>query len=85
MAANNVHLPDDLLAQAEQFAESQGRTADELAAEAVRRYLAHEKLDELSRYGHRKARELGIEDLSAEERDEFVERAVREVREQGHG
>jgi hypothetical protein len=33
---NNLHIPDDLLAQAEKFAASQGRTADDVAADALR-------------------------------------------------
>ena len=35
---NNIHIPDDLLAQAEKLATSQGRTADDLAADALKRY-----------------------------------------------
>lgn len=85
MATNNVHIPDDLLAQAERLAATQGRTTDELAADALKRYLAHQKLDELSRYGQRKARELGIENLTAEEREQFVENAIRETRRQRRG
>lgn len=46
---NNLHVPDEILAQARKRAESEGRTADELAADALKRYLAHEMLNELSK------------------------------------
>ena len=33
---NNLHIPEELLVEAQRFAEAEGRTADELAAEAIR-------------------------------------------------
>ena len=70
MATNNLHIPDDLLALAEQLAASQGRTAHDLATDALKRYLAHEWLNRLDREGagHRRRYRL--------ESDEDVERAV---------
>ena len=44
MATNNLHIPDDLLNAATAIAQADGKTTDELAADAVRRYLAHRKL-----------------------------------------
>jgi hypothetical protein len=70
MATNNLHIPDDLLAQAEQVAASQGRTADDLATDALKRYLAHEWLKKLDREGQDRRRRYGLES------DEDVERAV---------
>ena len=70
MATNNLHIPDDLLAQAEQLAASQGRTADDLATDALKRYLAHEWLNKLDREGTDHRRRYGLES------DEDVERAV---------
>jgi hypothetical protein len=70
MATNNLHIPDDLLAQAERLAASQGRTADDLAADALKRYLAHEWLNKLDREGADNRRRDGLES------DEDVERAV---------
>jgi hypothetical protein len=45
---NNVHIPDDLLTAVNEAATADGRTADEVAADAVRRYLAHRQLEELA-------------------------------------
>lgn len=59
MATNNLHIPDDLLNAANTAALAEGKTTDELAADALRRYLAHRKLDELNRYGQEQARKLG--------------------------
>jgi hypothetical protein len=59
MATNNLHIPDDLLNAATAIAQADGKTTDELAANAVRRYLVHRKLDELGKYGREQARKLG--------------------------
>ena len=58
MATNNLHIPDDLLNAATAIAQADGRTTDEPAADALRRYLAHRKLDELGKYGREQARKL---------------------------
>ena len=65
---NNLHVPDDLMAQAERLAAGQGRTADELAADALKRYIAHEWLNKLDREGQERRRRLGMKS------DEDVER-----------
>ena len=48
---NNVRIPEDLFNQAQGLAASQGRTADDLAADALRRYIEVQQnvraLDEL--------------------------------------
>jgi len=59
MATNNLHIPDALLNAAIAIAQADGKTTDELAANAVRRYLVHRKLDELGKYGREQARKLG--------------------------
>ena len=59
MAMNNLHIPDDLLNAATAIAQAEGKTTDELAADALRRYLARRKLDELGKYGREQARRLG--------------------------
>ncbi len=56
----NATLPEPLLAEMEAAAETQGKTADELLEVAARRYLAHERLQRLARYGRGQARRLGI-------------------------
>lgn len=75
---NNLHIPEELLAQAERIAQSQGRTTDDLAADALKRYLAHEWLDKVQREAHDNRRRLGL--VSDEDVDRFVESAVRESR-----
>jgi hypothetical protein len=42
IAEKNVHVPDELLEQAQRIGELQGRTADEVAADALKRYLARQ-------------------------------------------
>ena len=59
VATNNLHIPDELLNAATVIAQADGKTTDELAADALRRYLAHRKLDELGEYGRERARKLG--------------------------
>jgi hypothetical protein len=78
MATNNVHIPDDLLVQAEQLAASQGRTANDLAADALKRYLAHEWLNKVERESQERRRRLGLK--SDEDVDRVVERAIAESR-----
>src|ERR1039458_1650156 len=45
---NNLHIPDDLLSAVNEAASADGKTKDELAADALRRYLAHRKLEQLA-------------------------------------
>jgi hypothetical protein len=56
---DNLHIPDDLLSAAHEAAIAEGRTTDELVADALRRYLAHRNLDELGQYGRELSRRLG--------------------------
>jgi hypothetical protein len=56
---NNVHIPDDLLSAVSEAAATDGKTTDEIAAEALRRYLAHRQLEELGRYGREQSSHLG--------------------------
>ena len=77
---NNLRVPDELRAQAAEIADRQGRTADDLVADALRRYIAHERLEELSRYGRERAKEAGLDKLTEEQALAFVERVVDENR-----
>ena len=43
----NIKIPDDLLAQAQRLAQAEGKTADELAAEAVKREVARRLLAQI--------------------------------------
>lgn len=72
---NNLHVPDDLLSAANEAARADGITTDELAADALRRYLAHRKLEELGKYGREQSQRLGyteadVSGLIAESRRE---------------
>jgi hypothetical protein len=75
---NNLHVPNNLMAQAERLAARQGRTADELAADALKRYIAHEWLNKLDREGQERKRRLGMK--SDEEVEHEVDRAIAESR-----
>lgn len=75
---NNVCVPEDLLSQAQRLAESQGRTADELAAEALRRYLAHEWLTKLEREGMENRKRYGLK--TDEEVEAYVDQVIHEYR-----
>jgi len=73
MAANNIHIPDDLLSEMNAAAQAQGKTADDLVAEAARRYLDHKALDDLAARGSAHAKRAG-------RRASDAVAAVREVR-----
>ncbi len=77
---NNLRVPDELREQAAEIAGRQGRTADDLAADALKRYIAHEKLEELSRYGHERTKDLGLDKPAEDEAMAFVERVIDEDR-----
>ena len=51
MATNNAHIPDDLLTAVNAVAQAEGKTIDDILAEAARRYLAHKELDDLVERG----------------------------------
>ena len=70
---NNVRLPDDLLAELQMKAKAEGKTVDELAAEALRRGLEDRAWQDLLAYGRERGRVSGHS-----ERD--VPRVVRENR-----
>jgi hypothetical protein len=74
----NVHVPGELLEQAQRLAESQGRTADDLAAEALKRYLAREWVNKLSREGEESRRRLGLK--TDQDVEDYVNRVIAEYR-----
>lgn len=81
---NNLRVPDDLREQAAEIAKRQGRTADDLAADALKRYIAHESLEVLSDYGRERAKELGFDKPTEEQAVAFVERVIGEDRTERH-
>ena len=74
---NNLLIPEDLFIQAQRLADTQGRTADDLAVDALKLYLETQEnvraLDELATWGagHAQAHGFKLSD---------VERAISEVR-----
>jgi hypothetical protein len=77
---NNVHIPDDLLAEVKRLAEQKGGTADDLAAAALKQYIGHEQLENLARYGRERARAMGLDQLSEDEQMAYVDRMIHEHR-----
>jgi metal-responsive CopG/Arc/MetJ family transcriptional regulator len=60
MAANNISLPEPLLAEIQNAAEAEHRTANELAEEAVRQYLEKQSWVKFVQRNERRAREMDI-------------------------
>ena len=60
MTPKNVAIEPELFARVTEEAAAEGMTADEIANEAMKRYLALRRLDRLQRYGQKRAEELGI-------------------------
>lgn len=74
---NNLRVPADLLSLARRIAESQGRSADDLATDALKGYVQSQEnvhdLEELASWGQSHARERGFKPSD-------VERAISDVR-----
>ena len=75
MTPKNVAIDPELFARITEEAAAEGATADQIANEATKRYLALRRLDRLQRYGQKRAEELGITEddvprLIAESRSE---------------
>lgn len=75
---NNLHIPDDLLSAVNEAASADGKTTDEVAADALRRYLAHRQLEELGNYGREQSRRLGLTETD-------VPRLIAESRRENRG
>ena len=58
-AQNNLHVPDDLLAELQAKAAAEGKSVDEIAADALRKGLEERSWRELLEYGRRTGRESG--------------------------
>lgn len=56
----NVALEPDVFSRVAEEAKKQGRTPDELANEATKRFLALRRLQDLQQYGRERAAELGL-------------------------
>ncbi len=77
MATNNVHLPDELLAELQSKAQAEGKTVDELAEEALRKGLEKYAWQDLLDYGGEQGRASGYT-------EEDVPRLVKEWRREQH-
>ena len=60
MTPKNVAIEAELFARITEEAAAEGTTADQIANEATKRYLALRRLDRLQRYGQKRAEDLGI-------------------------
>ena len=56
----NVAIEPELFERISEEAAAEGKTADELANEAAKRFMALRRLDRLQRYGQQRAADLGI-------------------------
>lgn len=73
MTETKTELPDDLQQKVEEIAREQERKPSEVVEDAVRRYVAVRRLEQLAEKGEERARARGI-------REEDVPRLVEEVR-----
>jgi Arc/MetJ-type ribon-helix-helix transcriptional regulator len=72
---SSVHMPSDLLAQAQAVADEEHRTADDVVREAVERYLSDRRWQRILAYGEERTKTLGLTEddlprLIAESRQE---------------
>jgi metal-responsive CopG/Arc/MetJ family transcriptional regulator len=61
-AANNISLPEPLLAQIQIAAKAEHRTIDEVLSDAVKRYVEDRSWTNLLDYGAERARALGVKE-----------------------
>ena len=80
MSQKTINLPDDVYERVQRQATEEGKTVDELAAEFVQKQLAHAALDRLSRKAERARGNMTEEEVEA-----VVDRAVKESREERRG
>ena len=64
---NNVHVSDELLAELQAKAQTEGKTVDELAEEALRKALEDRDWQDLLDYGRRTGRESGYAEADVPE------------------
>jgi len=56
----NVALEPEVFARVAAEAQKEGKTPDELANEAAKRFLASRRLQDLQQYGRQRASDLGL-------------------------
>lgn len=77
---SNITLPADLLAQVQAIAAKEGKTADELTAEAMKREVARRTLERLKTEAT--ARRGNMTD---EQVEEYVDKVIHEYRAENRG
>ena len=61
-AANNISLPEPLLAEIRSAAQAEHRTVDEVLTDAVKRYVEERSWTRLLDYGAERAKALGVKE-----------------------
>jgi metal-responsive CopG/Arc/MetJ family transcriptional regulator len=61
-AANNISLPEPLLAEIQSAAQAEHRSVDEVLIDAVKRYVEERSWMKLLDYGAEQAKTLGIKE-----------------------
>ena len=61
-AANNISLPEPLLAEIRSAAQAEHRSVDEVLTDAVKRYVEEHSWTKLLDYGAERAKELDIKE-----------------------
>jgi metal-responsive CopG/Arc/MetJ family transcriptional regulator len=77
MAAGNISLPEPLLAELHSAAQAEHRTANEVAADAVRVYLEKQSWAQFVERNECRAKEMGITEND-------VDRLIAEYRAENH-
>jgi metal-responsive CopG/Arc/MetJ family transcriptional regulator len=62
MGANNISLPEPLLAEIQNAARAEHRSVDEVLTDAVRRYVEERSWKRLLDYGADRAKALGVKE-----------------------
>jgi hypothetical protein len=76
----NIKLPADLLAQVQAIASKEGKTADELTTEAVKREVARRSLERLKTEANERRG-----NMTDEQAQEYVDKVIHEYRAENRG
>ena len=60
MAAKNLHIPDDLLAELQAKAHTEGKSVEEMAEQAIREGLKERAWEDLLAYGRERGHASGV-------------------------
>jgi metal-responsive CopG/Arc/MetJ family transcriptional regulator len=77
-AANNISLPEPLLAEIQSAAHAEHRSVDEVLIDAVKRYIEERSWTKLMGYGTERAKALGLKESD-------IDRLIAESRAEQHG